>query len=340
MNDHPHSDPHATPWLDLLPGAGSGAGKRIVLIAGDEEYRSEEALPMLAGILTRHGFACRVVFPIDPASGCVDPDHVGNLPGLEALADADLMIISTRFRDLPEAQMACIDTYLRSGRPLIGIRTATHAFRCASSGAFAKYSFDSNVPGWEGGFGRRVLGECWVAHHGQHGVEGTRGVVEPTHATHPILRGVAEVFGPSDVYTVRDLPADAQVLLRGQVTQDLTPSSLPVTDARNQPMMPLVWLRRHRGEDGHDNQVLCTTIGAAVDFASADLRRLLVNACYWLTGLGKHIRSDGAVDPVDPYRPSPFGLSQHVHGRRPIDFAPNAGTSKSEKPRTTDKHRT
>ena len=315
----------SVPWLELPGSSGPGAGKRIVLISGDEEYRSEEALPMLAGILARrHGFSCRVVLPIDPASGCVAPDHLSNLPGLEALGAADLMVIFTRFRELPDAQMAHIDTYLRSGKPLIGIRTATHAFRYGggSTSAFAKYSFDSTVPGWEGGFGRRVLGECWVAHHGRHGVEGTRGVVEPAQASHPLLRGVADVFGPTDVYAIRDLPADAQVLLRGQITRDMMPSSPPAEDARNSPMMPLVWLRRYRGDDGRESQVLCSTLGAAVDFACADLRRLLVNACYWLTGLGESIRPDGAVEPVGPYQPSWFGLGRQVRGRPPEHFIP------------------
>jgi len=307
-------------WLDLPGGPGPGAGKRIVLISGDEEYRSEEALPMLAGMLAqRHGFACRVLFAVDPAPGFVQPDCQTNIPGLEALAEADLVVLSIRFRELPDAQMALFDAYLRSGRPLIGIRTTTHAFNYTRdlSSPFAKYGFDSHVPGWEGGFGRRVLGETWVSHHGVHGSEGTRGIPEPSSADHPILRGVGDVFGPSDVYAIRDLPTDATVLMRGQVTRDLTPASAPVTDVRNQPMMPLVWLRRHRNDDGIENQVLCTTIGAAVDFACPDLRRLLVNACYWLVGRGDAIQQKADVDPVDPYQPSWFGEHRHLVGRKP-----------------------
>ena len=90
-------------WLDYKGKKGPGKGKKVVLISGDEEYRSEEAMPALADILSRHhGFDCRVVFAIAPKSGIVDPNNRINIPGLEALGDADLMFIATRFRDLPE----------------------------------------------------------------------------------------------------------------------------------------------------------------------------------------------------------------------------------------------
>ncbi|MEE2947488.1 MAG: hypothetical protein VX392_04150, partial [Verrucomicrobiota bacterium] len=110
------ASPSAAPkqWLDYKGKKGPGKGKKIVLISGDEEYRSEEAMPLLAGILSRyHGFNCRVVFAIDPKSGLVDPNNRGNIPGLEALKEADLMFIGTRFRDLPDDQMAYIDSYLK-----------------------------------------------------------------------------------------------------------------------------------------------------------------------------------------------------------------------------------
>src|SRR5246127_1105708 len=77
---------------------GPGKGKHIVLVSGDEEYRSEEALPQLAKILaSRHGFKCTVVFAIDPKDGTINPNVPNNIPGLEALDTADLMIIFTRF---------------------------------------------------------------------------------------------------------------------------------------------------------------------------------------------------------------------------------------------------
>ena len=116
-------------WLTYKGGSGPGKGKRIVFITGDEEYRSEESMPAMAKILAqRHGFHCTVLFSIDPKSGEIDPKVDNNIPGLDALKDADLMVVFTRFRHLPEEQMAKFVDYVNSGRPVIGIRTATHAF--------------------------------------------------------------------------------------------------------------------------------------------------------------------------------------------------------------------
>ncbi|MEM7600672.1 MAG: hypothetical protein AAF357_04570, partial [Verrucomicrobiota bacterium] len=88
--------------LVFEPPPGNANGKHIVLISGDEEYRSEESCPMLAKILTKHhGFKCTVLFAIDPETGVIDPNNNSNIPGTEALDDADLMIIATRWRVLP-----------------------------------------------------------------------------------------------------------------------------------------------------------------------------------------------------------------------------------------------
>src|SRR5215467_3947186 len=80
----------ADPWVVYQDGVGPGKGKHIVLINGDEEYRSEEALPQLAKILAkRHGFKCTVLFAIDPKDGTINPNVNNNIPGLEALDHAD-----------------------------------------------------------------------------------------------------------------------------------------------------------------------------------------------------------------------------------------------------------
>src|SRR5213595_1501074 len=109
--------------------SGPCKGKHVVLLSGDEEYRSEEALPQLGKILSqRHGFKCTVLFAIDPKDGLINPNVNDNIPGLDALKTADLMIIFTRFRNLPDEQMQHIVDYVESGRPIVGLRTATHAF--------------------------------------------------------------------------------------------------------------------------------------------------------------------------------------------------------------------
>ena len=126
-------------WVVYPGGEGPGAGKHVVLVSGDEEYRSEEALPQLGKILSvRHGFKCTVLFPIDPETGAIHPDTNNNIPGLEALDSADLMIIATRFRNLPDEQMQHIVDYVESGRPIIGMRTATHAFNLSGDSSFQR----------------------------------------------------------------------------------------------------------------------------------------------------------------------------------------------------------
>ncbi|MGB9606723.1 MAG: hypothetical protein ACPL88_12680, partial [Bryobacteraceae bacterium] len=172
------------PWLVIEGGAGPGRGKHIVLVSGDEEYRSEEALPQLAKILAlRHGFRATVLFAINPDDGTINPDHRDNIPGLERLRSADLMVIFVRFRDLPDPQMKHIVDYVESGKPIVGMRTATHAFDLKSSATYARYSWQSRE--WEGGFGRQVLGETWIRHHGKHGKQSTRGILVPEQRDHP-----------------------------------------------------------------------------------------------------------------------------------------------------------
>lgn len=200
-------------WISFDGSDGPGRGKHVVLIGGDEEYRSEESLPQLAKILSKHhGFNCTVLFAIEPSTGIINPDVNNNLPGLEALKTADLMIIASRFRDLPDDQMQFIVDYVESGRPVIGLRTATHAFNMPGGKKYSKYSWNSNDTSYEQGFGRQVLGETWISHHGNHGSQSTRGLIAKGQEQNPILRGIknGDIWGPTDVYGVRlPLPDDS-----------------------------------------------------------------------------------------------------------------------------------
>ena len=134
-------------WVVYDGKAGPGLGKHVVLVSGDEEYRSEECLPQLGKILAdHHGFKCTVLFAINPDTGEIDPNRNNNIPGLEALDHADLMIIATRFRDLPNDQMKHIVDYVESGRPVIGMRTATHAFNLSKESAYQNYHWPVDEP--------------------------------------------------------------------------------------------------------------------------------------------------------------------------------------------------
>lgn len=308
----------ADPWVVYPGGDGPGKGKSIVLISGDEEYRSEEALPQLAKILSkRHGFTCTVLFAIG-RDGAIDPNTNDNIPGLDALRKADLMVIATRFRNLPDDQMKEIADYVESGRPIVGMRTATHAFNLDAKSKYAKYSWNSKDP--EGGFGRRVLGETWISHHGDHGKQSTRGLIADGAVKHPITRGIkdGDIWGPTDVYGVRlPLPADSEVIVRGQVVADMTAEGKPLEGKKNDPMMPVAWTKTHKGEDGKTARVFTTTMGAATDLSSEGMRRLLVNACYWAVGLEAQVPEKSNVDLVGEYKPSKFGFNGAAKGVMP-----------------------
>jgi type 1 glutamine amidotransferase len=278
-----------SPWVVYDGFPGPGKGKHIVLVSGDEEYRSEEALTQLGRILARHhGFKCTVLYAIDPATGEINPNVNNNIPGLEALKTADLMIIFTRWRNLPDEQMKPIIDYVEAGRPVLGIRTATHAFKLSNKNSpYFKYSDGYGGADYEGGFGRQVLGEKWIAHHGNHGTEATRGILAPGEANHPILRGIkdGEIFGPTDVYRVRlPLPGDSRPLVLGQVVKGMKPEDPPVEGEKNNPMMPIAWTKTYKG-----GRVFTSTMGSAVDMQNEAFRRLLVNGAYWCLGMEAHL---------------------------------------------------
>ncbi|MGH9613072.1 MAG: ThuA domain-containing protein [Bryobacteraceae bacterium] len=304
---------------------GPGKGMHVVLVAGDDEYRSEEALPQLAKILAlRHGFTCTVLFAISPKDGTIDPHEMRNIPGLEALRRADLLILLARFRDLPDDQMKYLADYIESGRPIIGIRTATHAFDLKTSKTYAKYSWDSKIPGWEGGFGRRVLGETWIAHHGEHGKQSTRGIFVKGQEGNPILRGIGdgEIWTRTDVYEVRlPLPPTCRPLILGEVLSGMSPHDAPVPGKPNDPMIPVAWTNSYTGADGKTARVFTTTMGSAQDLDNEALRRLLVNAAYWAVGLENKIPAKSNVDLVGDYHPHPFSFTDYPKGLKPSDLA-------------------
>ncbi len=308
----------ADQWLVFQGKEGPGKGKHIVFVTGDEEYRSEEGLPMLAKILAKHhGFKCTVLFSIDAKTGEINPNETHNIPGIEALKTADLMVILTRFRDLPDDQMKYVDEYIKAGKPIIGLRTATHAFNIPKGKTYEKYNWNNGADDYKDGFGRQILGETWVSHHGNHGSQSTRGVIPDAVKDNPILKGATDIWGPTDVYGIRNLPENATPLVMGQVLTGMKPDDGPLAGAKNDPMMPVVWIRTYKGADGHEGRVLATTMGASTDLQSEGLRRLIVNGCYWAVGLEDKIPAKNNVDIVGPYEPRKFGFNGGAKGVMP-----------------------
>jgi type 1 glutamine amidotransferase len=305
-------------WVSYPGGKGPGAGKKIVLLAGDEEYRSEEALPMLAKILSvRHGFQCTVLFSTG-ADGVIDPNNQQSINRPEALDSADAIVTSLRFRKWPDAAMKHFDGAVQRGVPIVGLRTSTHSFQQTDASAYKRYN----------NYGKEILGENWVNHWGRHGQEATRGIVEPSNKSNPLLNGVSDVFGATDVYEAYP-PADATILLRGEVLAGMTPDSKPASYEKtrakdggkqdvNSPMMPVAWSREVKNPSGTTNRVLCTTMGAASDLTNEGLRRLIVNGVYW--GLKMEVPAKADVRIVGEYKPSKYEFNGYKKGVKAADL--------------------
>jgi len=236
------------------------------------------------------------------------------------------MVIATRFRNLPDEQMKHIADYVDAGKPIVGMRTATHAFNLSGSKTYAKYHWQAKGE-WDGGFGRYVLGETWISHHGNHGSQATRGIIAPDAKDHPILRGIkdGDVFGPTDVYGVRlPLPDDSKPLILGQVVDGMKFDDKPFTGGKkNDPMMPVAWTKSYKSVGG-TGRVFTTTMGASQDLVYEGTRRLIVNACLWSAGIEDRIPEKSKVDLVGDYNPSPFRFVKEWKGViKPSDLKQN-----------------
>lgn len=295
--------------------SGPGAGKQVVLIAGDHEYRSEEILPAMARILARRfGFACRVFFTLDE-EGFIEPGS-SNVAGLEALRDADLLVLGLRFQDFPDEQMQHIVDYLARGGPVLGIRTSTHAFNIPD-GPFRKYTWDYEGSDYEGGFGRQVLGETWVGHNGTNHEQSTRIRAVVAQSDHPILRGVEDAHVASGGYQAYPV-ADAVILATAQPLDGMAAGAAP---AAERSAMPAAWTRAYAVDDGPSGRVFTTTHGASEDFLDESFRRMLINAALWAVGVDEAITADLDVALVGPYYPAGFAFDGYRRGVRPSDLA-------------------
>ncbi len=295
-------------------GPGAGQGKHIVLVCGEWEYRCEESLPMLAKILAkRHGFKCTVLFSMNPKDGTVDPSVKNNIPGMSVLKSADMMVLFAMDLTLPDDQMKHFTDFLDTGKPVFGIRCTLLSFRYPKNSPYARYDVGN------GGYAVDLFGESWKGHYGKHGKESTRGLRAGLHESHPILNGVHDVWGPTDVYRVTKLPTDATVLMYGQVLEGMNPDDRPNL---KKSVMPMVWTREIKRDSGTVSRVVMSTIGAAQDMESEDLRRLYVNSIFWALGKESTIPKKADVSYVGgDWKASPFGGGKFIRGLKPADFA-------------------
>ena len=305
--------PESARWLTYAGGEGPGRGRHIVLIAADQEYRSEQSMPMMAGILSkRHGFHCTVLFgvnedglvdptmPVYPKKGKEDEFKSHNIPGLEHLEFADLVIFFPRLLTLPMEQQKRIVAYLDSGKPIIGLRTANHGFR---------RPLPYKIDGQQVRFGR-LLGGTFRGHHGNWHRDSTRGDIVEAMKDHPILRGVKDIWGPSDVYRTykeeEGFPKDNTALVFGQplIGREYGGASNP-----KKIPLPVAWFKHWKTSTGKKARVFQSTMGSAKDLESADLRRLVINAAYWCLEMEHDIKADSSVEYVGEYKPLASGFN-------------------------------
>ena len=316
---HPLSE--SDQWLVYPGGKGPGQGKHVILIAADQEYRSEQSMPMMAGILSRqHGFHCTVLFglnedgmvdptmPVYPKKGEEDAFKSHHIPGLKYLEKADLVIFLTRLLTLPEDQLQHIVEYLDSGKPIIGLRTANHGFRGP-----LPYSINSR----QVRIGE-LLGGTFLSHHGNWHQDSTRGDIIPKMKEHPILIGVQNIWGPSDVYrTYKEgsgLPVGCTALVMGQPLIDRQQGG--ATNPEKAPL-PVVWFKHWKTTGGQTARVLQSTMGSGKDLQNPGLRRLIINATYWGLEMEDQISAESSVAYTGIYEPLESGFNYKKLGVAP-----------------------
>lgn len=253
----------------------------IVFVTGDHEYSGEFTLPLIAAELEKnYGFRTKVLkaYPNQNAEK--------DIPGLEALQEADLAVFYLRWRQLPPEQLEYIDKYLKSGKPVMGFRTTTHAFNYPKGdvsekwNAFGEFALNA-PPGWGG-----------KAAHTHYGHESSTDVsVIEASKKHPILTGVAPSFHVrSWLYRVLpDYPTKgSEWLLMGK---SVNPDKAAIEN-------PIAWT----GTNSFGAKVFTTTMGHPEDFQVEAFQRLVINAIHWELGKAVPKKWKGKIDINVPYR--------------------------------------
>ncbi|WP_218822510.1 ThuA domain-containing protein [Maribacter sedimenticola] len=298
---------------------GTAPPPHIVFVTGDEEYRSEESMPMLAKLAKRElGAKVTVLYALD-SLGFIDPNRTDHIAGLEALKNADLMVIFTRFRNLPNEERTYITDYVESGKPIMGFRTATHAFM---------YKKDSSLTVFNGEWPAKVFGQQWITHHG-HFDDGkfqvTNVTVKEGQETHPILRGFNDFKAYSWLYHVDGggwkLQGDSKPILMGHSTK----SQHEIDGKLNKYPLdnPVAWTKSYTGSSGIKARVFFTTLGHPFDFKIPEARKIALNGIFWALGKENLIPEDGANVVLDEaYMPNNSGFGQKFKKNRKPELIP------------------
>lgn len=275
--------------------------KHVVFVSADEEYRSEESLPMLAAILERdHPIRTTILYSIRKDTGEIDPEAVDNLPGLEVLATADLVVFFMRYRAIPDDQLRHILDYCRAGGPRAAFRTTNHAFR------YRAFEGDERKK-WDYGFGTEFFGQRFIGYQGGQ----TDVTLVDAEKEHPILRGVMPVHCRSWLYTA----SNEEHALDPNVTPLLIGHPVGAEFPKPPKSHPCAWYRIDQRDGGEKVRVFYTSLGHCEDFQRESVRKLSINAFLWCLGLEDRIPASGADGaPVGVYDPTPSKVGGHKRG--------------------------
>lgn len=215
--------------------AGKAPALRVVMWSGSAEYKSNETLPALKAHLEKQLGAACTIHEV--------PKSNDALPGIDDLEACDVAVIFVKRVKLPPEQLAKVKRYVDAGRPVVGLRTASHAFQ-------TWLAFDPVV-----------LGGDYKGHEKKDLPAAVAPAAGGNAAGHPVLAGVPAFATPGKLYRNPKLAADATVLL---------------TADNGITKQPVAWAREHNG-----GRVFYTSLGVPDDFKDPAFVRLLTNAVQW-----------------------------------------------------------
>lgn len=277
-----------------------------VFLIGDREYRSEESMPMLARILkNRHGFDVTLCFSVSD-DGVIDPNRPDYFRGIEALADADLMVVYMSWRQPTPEQLGHIMRYLRSGGAVVGFRPTVLTFEFPKDHPQARLNQE-----WP----HEVLGLRWIKHHGQ--ANSTDVTLHEDKKSHPVLRGVGPFHARSWLYYAADhVHPNVRPLMTGRAVTGAVAGGGHFGD-----LQPVAWI--HQREQAYGGgRTFFTTLGDPEDFFQESMRRLSIQGMFWAMGIEDRIPEKGLnVDFVIDYSPNRSGFGKvYKQNLRPEDI--------------------
>lgn len=232
--------------------------KHLVMLIGEREYATKDSLPEFAKEHLLEKFKITYVH--------ADSEDKNSFPGIESVRGADLVLVSVRRRTPPTEQLEILREYLKNGGPIVGIRTASHAFALRDGDAPAGHS------AWPE-FDKEVFGGNYTGHHGNKSDGDEKSYVWKTDSEHSILAPLksGERHTSSHLYKTSPLAAGTSVLMMGRVGD-------------RKPQEPTAWTFEHFG----GGRSFYTSLGNTDDFANPEFQQLLANAMQWAIGSRVH----------------------------------------------------